>query len=78
MKKVLCMILVCVTIGQPMFASTVNANEIDTVQINVASENNQRKDVIEYKIRTYNGVQQYRRWNVTQNRWVDADWINLI
>lgn len=34
-------------------------------------------DVIVIKYRTYNGVLQYRRWNETQQCWVDPDWINV-
>ena len=34
-------------------------------------------DVIEKRIRFYNGKYQYRRWNVTQNRWEDPYWIDL-
>lgn len=51
------------------------------VSENEVSEGNdkmERADVIEYRFRTYNGVNQYRRWNATQNRWVDPDWINVI
>lgn len=34
------------------------------------------KDEIKYQYRLYNGVLQYRRWNVTQNCWVDPYWID--
>lgn len=36
-----------------------------------------RGDVIIIKFRTYNGHKQYRHWNVTQNCWVESDWIDL-
>jgi len=34
-------------------------------------------DVIVTKYRKYNGKTQYRRWNETQNKWVDPYWINF-
>ena len=36
-----------------------------------------RADVIVVKTRINNGVRQYRRWNETQNCWVDPDWIDF-
>ncbi len=36
-----------------------------------------RGDEIIIKYRIYNGIIQYRHWNVTKNRWVEPDWINL-
>lgn len=34
-------------------------------------------DVIIYKTRIFNGVNQYRRWNETKKCWVDPDWIDF-
>ena len=34
-------------------------------------------DVIEVRTRVYNGKMQYRRWNVTRNRWEDPYWIDM-
>jgi len=36
-----------------------------------------RADQIELNYRIYNGVYQFRRWNATQNCWVDPYWIDL-
>ena len=32
---------------------------------------------LEYRYRTYQGRLQYRRWNITQNKWYDLYWINV-
>lgn len=34
-------------------------------------------DRIETRYRTYKGVKQYRRYNLTKKCWVDPKWINL-
>lgn len=34
-------------------------------------------DVIVIYTREYNGKMQYRRWNETQNCWVDPYWIDM-
>lgn len=34
-------------------------------------------DVIEVRYRTYKGRRQYRRWNLSKNRWEDPYWINM-
>lgn len=34
-------------------------------------------DEIEIKTRIYNGKMQYRRWNKTQNCWIDPYWIDI-
>lgn len=36
-----------------------------------------RADKIEKIYRWVNGKIQYRRWNATQEYWIDADWIDL-
>ncbi len=35
------------------------------------------QDKIVYKFRVHNGKQQYRRWNATQQCWVDPAWIDM-
>ena len=36
-----------------------------------------RADQIVIYTREYDGRMQYRRWNATQNCWVDPDWIDM-
>ncbi len=73
------MSLLCFTLIQPAFTNTVMANEVEVDQTYTEKETvkNERKDIIEFRFRTYNGVDQYRRWNTTRNCWVDATWMNL-
>ena len=50
-------------------------------QIVVTTDNNEtitpRGDTIIVKYRQVNGKWQYRRWNETQQKWVDSDWIDM-
>ncbi len=79
MKKFLFMSMLCLTLIQPAFTNTVMANEVGMQGKFMENENinDARKDVIEMHFRTYNGVDQYRRWNATRNCWVDATWMDL-
>ncbi len=79
MKKYLFMSMLCLTLIQPIFTNTVMANEIEVEQKNIEKDNikEERKDIIEMRFRTYNGIRQYRRWNTTRNCWIDATWVNL-
>jgi len=64
---------------QPVSATIALEDAVAVERANeIMNAKNQRKDVIEYRFRTYNGIKQYRRWNVTQNKWVDDRWINLL
>ena len=50
----------------------------EQVNINTIGENIVLfADVIEIRYRIYKGIRQYRRWNRTQNCWVDPYWINI-
>ncbi len=73
------MSILCLTLIQPIFTSTVMANEVGMQEKFMEVDNTkvERKDIIEYRFRTYNGVDQYRRWNTTRNCWVDATWMDL-
>ncbi len=79
MKKIIFMSMLCLTLMQSTFTNTVMASEKISQEKCTKAEYMQetRKDIIEMKFRTYNGVKQYRRWNKTRNRWVDATWKNL-
>ncbi len=79
MKKFLFMSMLCLTLIQPAFTNTVMANEVGVQDkfMEVDNTKGERKDIIEMRFRTYNGVNQYRRWNTTRNCWVDATWMNF-
>ncbi len=70
------MSMLCLTLIQPFFTNTVMANEVEQKTIEIENAKEARKDIIEMRFRTYNGVKQYRRWNTTRNCWVDATWMN--
>jgi hypothetical protein len=79
MKKILCALFVILSMVQPVSATIALEDAVAVERANeIMNAKNQRKDVIEYRFRTYNGIKQYRRWNVTQNKWVDDRWINLL
>ncbi len=79
MKKIIFRSMLCLTLMQSTFTSTVMANEVGMQEkfMEVDNKKVERKDIIEYRFRTYNGVDQYRRWNTTRNCWVDATWMDL-
>lgn len=58
-------------------AQTVPETDPVTVEASSSEEISPRKDVIVIYTREYHGIMQYRRWNETQNCWVDPDWINF-
>lgn len=78
MKKLFVIILCAVTVST---FQNVNVSAADTSNYeagNCQCEDTivlMRSDVIEYKYREYKGRLQYRRWNATQNCWVDPYWI---
>lgn len=75
---IICAIIVCfISISN---VNSVKANVINNPVLIMDEQVNNishRADVIEIRYRYDNGVYQYRRWNRTQNRWEDPDWINL-
>ena len=90
MKKVLCKIFVAtitalsvsilsatsfigVAAEEPVVAAT------SQTQASIDSEESitPRGDIIVIKYRKIDGKIQYRRWNETQQKWVDSDWIDL-
>lgn len=79
MKKLftimLCSVIVSAFQGVNVSAENIS-NTIET--INYQNENlimPMRSDDIIYKYRQYNNRLQRRRWNATQNYWVDPYWI---
>ena len=90
MKKVMRKILVAIvaTLSLTMLSSTsllsvaaeepVVPSSAQTVAVQDSGETiSPRGDIIEIKYRVFNGKIQYRRWNVTQQKWVDSEWIDL-
>ncbi len=79
MKKFLIMTILGITLMQPILVNKVMADEIvmEQTEIQNGSFKEARKDTIEIKYRTYNGIKQYRKWNVTRKCWVDSNWINF-
>ncbi len=82
LRKVCCA-LVCASLLAATAAMGAGAEELDTAA--VSSDSNagispQAADVIEYRYRyePYTKKLQYRRWNVTQGRWVDSVWIYVV
>ena len=65
-----------------VFANTKDVN-IEYVEYDVGPANNTidldgaRVLDLEYRYRTYNGYIQYRRWDRTNNRWYDPEWITI-
>lgn len=58
---------------------TIDTKAADTGNTDVQTEiemSTRSVDEIVKKYRYYNGVRQYRRWNVTKGVWVDPYWIN--
>lgn len=90
MKKVMRKILVAIvaTLSLTMLSSTsllsvaaeepVVPSSAQTVAVQDSGETiSPRGDIIEIKYRVFNGKIQYRRWNVTQQKWVDSEWIDM-
>ena len=65
--------LLSVAAEEPMVSSSV---QTVTVQDNGESIS-PRGDLIEIRYRVHNGKIQYRHWNLTQNCWVEDDWIDM-
>ncbi len=78
MKKMLFMSMLCLTLTQQVFTNEVIASELEPQQSikEIEDVKDARKDIIEMRFRTYNGIKQYRRLNTTRNCWVDATWKN--
>lgn len=78
MKKLLvimmCLIIFSTNRSATAFAAGVSGVEIIDCQY-ASSIGLMSSDVIQYKYRQYNNRMQYRRWNVTRQRWVDPYWI---
>lgn len=67
---------------QTLTLTEVKAESNDTIESTVEFENNneykmQRADVIVIYYRNNNGVKEYRRWNQTRAKWVDAYWMKM-
>lgn len=78
MKKIIVLVFCAAAIlslsGTSVLASEVSYNDAIDNQIDTTIS---RANVVEYKYRTKNRRLQYRRWNITQNCWIDPDWIYL-
>lgn len=77
MKKVYILLAIVFTITLIPMQSVQACETNVVVRMNKGYINMPKADVIVTKFRRYNGVTQYRRWNETQNCWVDPDWIDL-
>ena len=73
---------VCALVCASLLAASAGAEEMNTAAPAAASHSDsgispQAEDVIEirYRLEPYTKKWQYRRWNVTQNRWQDSVWI---
>ena len=73
-RKLLCTILILLTVCNPTINVSANSNIIKTnTDISIMTS-----DVIEYKYRINSkGQLQYRRWNATKDYWIDATWLNV-
>ena len=81
LKKTICA-RVCASLLAASAAMGTGAEEMNTAAPAAASHSDsgispQAEDVIEirYRWEPINKKWQYRRWNVTQNRWQDSVWI---
>lgn len=79
-KKIVCGItssmLLFSVCSLPAQAASIPEEPPVTIQAD-GGEITPRADQIVVKTRFYNGKQQYRRWNATQNCWVDPYWIDM-
>ncbi len=71
-------LITCFSLSNPASAGSFADNILPVVY---TESSNQlipfAADIIVTKYRTYNGRQQYRRWNDTKNEWVDPAWIDI-
>lgn len=72
-KQILLLLVAVLAITKQETNVVWGAEEI----IEKTDEEATRGDEIIIQYRIYNGIIQYRHWNVTKNRWVEPDWINL-
>ncbi len=68
------LLLICLS---GLYPTSVYAGEVLKEPVIYKNSVMPRSDFIQIKYRTYNGIKQYRRWNVTKKCWVDPYWINL-
>ena len=81
LRKTVCA-LVCASLLAASAAIGAGAEKMNTAAPAAASHSDsgispQAEDVIEirYRMEPYTKKWQYRRWNVTKNRWQDSVWI---
>ncbi len=70
---VLLLVVLLIISGQEIKAEEY----VEEVTTEVMANEETRGDEIIIKYRLYNGILQYRHWNVTKNRWVEPEWISL-
>lgn len=77
-KKMFLSAMVILTLSSFCSVSVLASETAKTPTSLTQSSIQSRADVIVRKYRINSaGIPQYRRWNETQNRWVDPYWINL-
>lgn len=81
-KKIVAASAIIMSLGMAFPAANIQAEEVDfgSEIIDVVegdSTISPYADVITIYYRVYKGRRQKRRWNRTQGKWVDKDWIDL-
>ena len=80
-KKVVVAGTLFMSLGMVFPAANIQAEEVDfgpgVVKIVEDDSVSTYADVITIVYRVHNGRRQKRRWNRTQGKWVDKDWIDL-
>ena len=80
-KKVVAAGAILMSLGMVFPATDIQAEEVDfgpgVVEIVEDDSVSTYADVITIVYRVHNGRRQKRRWNRTQGKWVDKDWIDL-
>ncbi len=77
--------LLCASLLAAFAATGAAAEEVDATPPTVSANSDagispQAEDIIEirYRLEPYTKKLQYRRWNVTKNRWQDSVWIYVV
>lgn len=80
-KKVVAAGAILMSLGMVFPAADIQAEEVDfgpgIVEIVEEDSISPYADQITVVYRIYKGRRQKRRWNRTQGKWIDKDWIDL-
>lgn len=80
-KKVVAAGAILMSLGMIFPASDIQAEEVDfgpgIVEVVEEDSISPYADRITVVYRIHNGRRQKRRWNRTQGKWIDKDWIDL-